>query len=59
MLVSVEDGCYNSRVREAITESFQVAAIEKEVAKPIDWFDSLTPTKWKTFEGEKTIEWKY
>ena len=59
MLVSIEDGCYNTRIRDVVTEAFQNASEQREVARPIDWFDTLTPMKWKTFEGEKTIEWKY
>ena len=59
LMVSIEDRAYNARVRDAVTEAFQNASKQKAVAQPIDWFDTLTPTKWKTFEGDKTIDWKY
>lgn len=59
LIVSIEEECYTSKVRDVVTEAFNNVALGREVARPIDWFENSLPTKWKTFEGEKTIKWEY
>lgn len=57
--VSVQKECYTKEVREAITEAFAIASEPHKVAEPIDWYDTKTPTRWLTFDGEKEFVWKY
>lgn len=59
MLVSIEHACYTHQVRDAITEAFHNAATQRAVAKAIDWQETCHPEQWETFEGIKTIHWKY
>ena len=59
LIVSIEDECYNEKVKDVITEAFNNVCKGYEVARPLDWVENNKPEKWKTFEGEKTIKWNY
>ena len=59
MIVSVENQCYNTQVREALSKAFAIISEPHEVAKPLDWTETHLPTRWQTFDGVKEFDWKY
>ena len=59
MAVSVENKCYTTQVRDALTEAFALASEPHEIAKPLDWTETHLPTRWQTFDGEKQFDWTY
>lgn len=57
VVVSVDSRCRTKEVLDAISEGFGYAAEPHETAKPIDWYDTMTPRRWKTFAGIKEFCW--
>ena len=57
MLVSVDRKCYTHEVRDAIAEAFALGSELHETARPLDWDETLTPRRWKTFDGVKEFNW--
>lgn len=57
VLVSVAKDCYTKQVQEAITNAFAISSAPHEVARPLDFDETLTPACWMTFEGEKKFNW--
>ncbi len=56
-MVSVEECCFTTQVRDAVTEAFHRASQSHAVARPIDYIDNLTPSRWLTYDGEKEFQW--
>lgn len=58
LFISIAQDSYNDRVREDITEAFWQATHQTDEAIALDWFDTLTPKKWRFSDGtETTYKW--
>lgn len=58
LFVSIaDDGSFNGEIRNAITEAFQKASQVHEPSQPVDWMESLTPSKWISDFGMDCYHW--
>ena len=53
LFVSWKVDLMDDQVRSALREAFAAAAEPRPVARPLDWTDSRTPSRW-IFDGEET-----
>ena len=44
-------------MREALSAAFRRAAVPRQTAEAIDWFDSTAPRRWKTADGVVEYDW--
>ena len=50
-------GLLSGEQEEELKTAYRKAAINTQIAVPLDWKETKTPGKWRTFEGGKTFEW--
>lgn len=55
--VSVKPGLLNPEQEEELRVAYRKASENTKPAIPLDWQESLTPSKWDTFEGGKEFHW--
>jgi alpha-galactosidase len=57
LFVSADPTALGEVQRVALKQAFARAAVARPVAEPLDWQDSLTPTRWSTPEGQFVYDW--
>ena len=57
LFVSADPSALGTEQLAAIREAFARAAVARDVAEPLDWRTSLTPSHWKTADGERHYDW--
>lgn len=57
LFVSVAEICETEKAAELIATSFKNSVECRTPSLPVDWFDTLTPCKWKSEAGEDTYKW--
>lgn len=55
--VSVSPGSLSGEQEAELKAAYRKAAVNKQIAVPLDWQKTKTPGRWRTFEGEKTFAW--
>lgn len=55
--VSVKPGLLNAEQEEELKTAYQKASQNTQIAIPLDWKETKTPEKWKTYEGIKQFKW--
>ena len=57
LFVSIAEDSFSEEVRRCVTEAFQKAASNLVPSRPVDWFETVTPTKWDSAFGSDTYNW--
>ena len=55
--VSVKPGLLNAAQEKELKAAYQKAAVNTQIAVPLDWKETEKPQKWRTFEGIKHFIW--
>lgn len=55
--VSVKPGLLNAAQEEELKAAYQKAAVNTQIAVPLDWKETEKPQEWRTFEGIKRFTW--
>jgi alpha-galactosidase len=57
LFVAIEPGVLDSAQRETVRKAVGAAAAPQAVGEPLDWMDTLCPTRWKLRGREVSFDW--
>ncbi len=57
LFVSIAEDAYTDEIKADIKSAFEKAVSCNRVSKPVDWFESKTPSKWESSFGTDEYTW--
>ena len=57
LFISIAEDTYTDEIKEDIKKALENADKNDKVSKPLDWFDTKTPTVWESSFGQDQYSW--
>jgi len=58
LFVSIAEDSYTDEIKNDVSKAMENTAKNSKISKPLDWFDTKTPTKWESYFGIDEYEWE-